>query len=207
MYGPIGVGILNSKYKWLEAFEPFIGGGGMIDNVSKEDINYAKGAWKFEAGTMPTAEIIALNESINFINSIGKQEIIKHENQLTKKALKDLKNIKEVSVVGDTKTRGGVFSFNLKDIHSNDVSIIFVANVLEKRSKVRNFFEKSKSTICVAFYEDNIQTLCLIAQKFLRERKINIMANHLRYLLFISVNISPRPFLVINPILELISCR
>ena len=125
MYGPTGVGILNIKYKWLEAFEPFIGGGGMIDNVSKEDINYAKGAWKFEAGTMPTAEIIALNESINFINSIGKQEIIKHENQLTKKALKDLKNIKEVSVVGDRKTRGGVFSFNLKDIHSHDVSTIF----------------------------------------------------------------------------------
>ena len=125
MYGPTGVGILNIKYKWLEAFEPFIGGGGMIDNVSKEDINYAKGAWKFEAGTMPTAEIIALNESINFINSIGKQEIIKHENQLTKKALKDLKNIKEVSVVGDPITRGGVFSFNLKDIHSHDVSTIF----------------------------------------------------------------------------------
>ena len=125
MYGPTGVGILNIKYKWLEAFEPFIGGGGMIDNVSKEDINYAKGAWKFEAGTMPTAEIIALNESINFINSIGKQEIIKHENQLTKKALKDLKNIKEVSVVGDPNTRGGVFAFNLKDIHSHDVSTIF----------------------------------------------------------------------------------
>ena len=125
MYGPTGVGILNIKYKWLEAFEPFIGGGGMIDNVSKENINYAKGAWKFEAGTMPTAEIIALNESINFINSIGKQEIIKHENQLTKKALKDLKNIKEVSVVGDPNTRGGVFSFNLKDIHSHDVSTIF----------------------------------------------------------------------------------
>ena len=125
MYGPTGVGILNIKYKWLEAFEPFIGGGGMIDNVSKEDINYAKGAWKFEAGTMPTAEIIALNESINFINSIGKQEIIKHEDQLTKKALKDLKNIKEVSVVGDPNTRGGVFSFNLKDIHSHDVSTIF----------------------------------------------------------------------------------
>ena len=55
-----------------------------------------------------------------------------------------------------------------------DVSIIFVANLLEKRSKVRNFFEKSKDTICVALYEDNIQTLSLIAQKFLRERKINI---------------------------------
>ena len=70
----------------------------------------------------------------------------------------------------------------LIDKNIEDVSIIFVANVLEKRSKVRNFFEKSKSTICVAFYEDNIQTLCLIAQKFLRERKINISQQDLNIL-------------------------
>ena len=69
-------------------------------------------------------------------------------------------------------------------IHQNieDVSIIFVANVLEKRSKLRNFFEKSKSTICVALYEDNIQTLSSIAQKFLRERKINISQQDLNIL-------------------------
>ena len=63
-----------------------------------------------------------------------------------------------------------------------DVSIIFVANVLEKRSKVRNFFEKSKSAICVALYEDNFQTLSLIAQKFLREKKINISQQHINIL-------------------------
>ena len=63
-----------------------------------------------------------------------------------------------------------------------DVSLIFVANILEKRSKLRNFFEKSKSTICVALYEDNIQTLSSIAQKFLRERKINISQQDLNIL-------------------------
>lgn len=62
MYGPTGVGLLALKYKWLESFEPFLGGGGMIDYVSKKDIAYAKGVWKMEAGTMPTAEVIALNE-------------------------------------------------------------------------------------------------------------------------------------------------
>ena len=59
------VGLLYIKYKWLEEFEPFIGGGGMIDFVSKNDVSYAKGVWKFEAGTMPTAEVVALKESIN----------------------------------------------------------------------------------------------------------------------------------------------
>ena len=60
MYGPTGLGLLYIKYKWLEEFEPFIGGGGMIDFVSKDDVSYAKGVWKFEAGTMPTAEVVAL---------------------------------------------------------------------------------------------------------------------------------------------------
>ena len=64
----------------------------------------------------------------------------------------------------------------------DDVSIIFVASVLEKRSKIRNFFEKSDNTICVAFYEDNIQTLSSIAQKFLREKKINISQQDLNIL-------------------------
>ena len=74
------------------------------------------------------------------------------------------------------RTSDKLFKFIEELINKNidDVSIIFVANLLEKRSKVRNFFEKSKDTICVALYEDNIQTLSLIAQKFLRERKINI---------------------------------
>ena len=63
-----------------------------------------------------------------------------------------------------------------------DVSIIFIANALEKRSKLRNFFEKSDNTICVAFYEDNIQTLSSIAQKILREKKINISQQDLNTL-------------------------
>jgi len=82
------------------------------------------------------------------------------------------------------RTSDKLFKLIEELVHKNidDVSIIFVANVLEKRSKVRNFFEKSKSTICVAFYEDNIQTLSLIAQKFIRERKINISQQDLNIL-------------------------
>ena len=82
------------------------------------------------------------------------------------------------------RTSDKLFKLIEELVHKNidDVSIIFVANVLEKRSKVRNFFEKSKSTICVAFYEDNIQTLSLIAQNFIRERKINISQQDLNIL-------------------------
>jgi len=70
----------------------------------------------------------------------------------------------------------------LFDKKIEDISIIFIADVLEKRSKIRNFFEKSKEVICIPLYEDNIQTLSSIAQKFLREKKINISQQDLNIL-------------------------
>jgi cysteine desulfurase/selenocysteine lyase len=125
MYGPTGIGLLYVKYKWLEAFDPFIGGGGMIDFVSKDDIAYAKGVWKFEAGTMPTAEVIALKESINFINKIGKETISNYEDGLKDHAMETLRKNNAVEFVGQPKNQGSVFSFNIKNIHSHDVSTIF----------------------------------------------------------------------------------
>jgi cysteine desulfurase/selenocysteine lyase len=125
MYGPTGIGGLIIKYKWLEAFDPFLGGGGMIEFVSKEDVGYAKGVWKFEAGTMPTAEVISLNESIHFINKIGKKNIIKHEEDLKNFAIDELKKNNSIKFVALPDDQGSVFSFNIQDIHSHDVSTIF----------------------------------------------------------------------------------
>ena len=70
----------------------------------------------------------------------------------------------------------------LIDRNIQDISMIFISSLLDKKSKIRNFFEKSKNTTCIAFYEDNIQTLSLVAQKFLRERKINISQQDLNIL-------------------------
>ena len=113
MYGPTGLGLLYIKYKWLEEFEPFIGGGGMIDFVSKDDISYAKGVWKFEAGTMPTAEVVALKESIKFINDIGKDKITEYEDNLKDYAIETLRKNNAVQFVGSPKEQGSVFSFPL----------------------------------------------------------------------------------------------
>ena len=124
MYGPTGVGLLSIKYKWLESFDPFIGGGGMIDYVSKKDIAYARGVWKMEAGTMPTAEIIALNDSVNFINNLTKKEIFTHEEKLTQIAIDKLRLNNSVKIIALPKNQGGVFSFNIDKIHSHDVSTI-----------------------------------------------------------------------------------
>jgi cysteine desulfurase/selenocysteine lyase len=126
MYGPTGIGLLYVKYKWLEAFDPFIGGGGMIDFVSKDDIAYAKGVWKFEAGTMPTAQVIALKESINFINKIGKEKISNYEDGLKDHAMETLRKNNAVEFVGQPKNQGSVFSFNIKNIHSHMMFQLFL---------------------------------------------------------------------------------
>jgi len=169
MYGPTGVGLLAIKYKWLEVFEPFIGGGGMIDYVSKKDIAYARGVWKMEAGTMPIAEVIALNESVNFINKIGKENIIKHEIALTQIALEKLRSNNAVKIIASPKNQGGVFSFNIDQIHSHDVSTILDQEGIAVRGghhccQVLHEVLKINSSVRVSFgvynNEEDIDVLC-----------------------------------------------
>ena len=66
------------KKKWLDKLPPYIGGGGMINEVKKDEISYAALPEKYEAGTMPTAEVVAFNESIKFIQQIGIKNIMNH---------------------------------------------------------------------------------------------------------------------------------
>ena len=124
VYGPTGVGILYAKKKWLENLPPYIGGGGMINEVKKNKITYAALPEKYEAGTMPTAEVIAFNESIKFMQSIGIQNIVKHEKELTNYALEKLKKINSINIIGNPKKKAGVISFTIKGIHPHDISTI-----------------------------------------------------------------------------------
>jgi len=124
VYGPTGVGILYGKKKWLEKLPPYIGGGGMINEVNKDKITYASVPEKYEAGTMPTAEVIAFNESIKFMESIGIQNIIKHEKELTNYALEKFRKINSVKIIGNPKNKAGVISFVIKGIHPHDISTI-----------------------------------------------------------------------------------
>jgi cysteine desulfurase/selenocysteine lyase len=124
VYGPTGVGILYAKKKWLEKLPPYIGGGGMISEVKKDKITYASVPEKYEAGTMPTAEVVAFNESIKFMQSIGIENIMKHEKEITDYALEKLKTINSVNIIGNPKNKAGVISFTLKGIHPHDISTI-----------------------------------------------------------------------------------
>ena len=124
VYGPTGVGILYAKKKWLEKLPPYIGGGGMISEVKKDKITYAPVPEKYEAGTMPTAEVVAFNESIKFMQSIGIENIMKHEKEITDYALEKLKTINSVNIIGNPKNKTGVISFTIKGIHPHDISTI-----------------------------------------------------------------------------------
>jgi len=124
VYGPTGVGILYAKKKWLEQLPPYIGGGGMINEVKKDRISYAQLPEKYEAGTMATAEVVAFNESIKFMDAIGIEKLVNHERELTNYALEKLNTINSVNVIGNPKNKAGVISFTIKGVHPHDIATI-----------------------------------------------------------------------------------
>ena len=81
MYGPNGLGILYMKKKWVDDLPPYQGGGGMINEVKKYSITFADAHTKFEAGTMQTAEVVAMSEAIKFVKTIGLDRISDYENK------------------------------------------------------------------------------------------------------------------------------
>ena len=124
MYGPTGLGILYAKKKWLEELPPYQGGGGMIDQVKKNDISYGDLPNKYEAGTMATAQVIAFDESIKFLNKIGIENIIKHEKELIDYGQEVLRKNNSVKLVGKPKNKGAVLSFTIEGIHPHDIATI-----------------------------------------------------------------------------------
>ena len=124
MYGPTGIGVLYAKKKWLEDLPPYQGGGGMIGDVKKQGITYGELPNKYEAGTMATAQVIAFNESIKFIEQIGIDNIQKHEKELMDYGLEKLRKNNSVNIIGNPKERGGVISFTIKGIHPHDIATI-----------------------------------------------------------------------------------
>ena len=124
MYGPTGLGILYAKKKWLEELPPYQGGGGMIKEVKKDRISYGDLPNKYEAGTMATAQVIAFDESIKFLNKIGMEKIIKHEKELIEYGQEILRKNNSVKLIGNPKTKGSVLSFTIDGIHPHDIATI-----------------------------------------------------------------------------------
>jgi len=124
MYGPTGLGILYAKKKWLEELPPYQGGGGMIKEVKKDGISYGDLPNKYEAGTMATAQVIAFDQSIKFLEKIGINNIIKHESELMEYGKEILRKNNSVKLVGNPKNKGAVLSFTIEGVHPHDIATI-----------------------------------------------------------------------------------
>ena len=124
MYGPTGIGVLYAKKKWLDDLPPYQGGGGMINEVKKTGISYGELPNKYEAGTMATAQVIAFNESIKFMEKVGIENIEKHEKELLEYGLDILRKNNSIKIVGNPKNKGGVISFTIEGVHPHDIATI-----------------------------------------------------------------------------------
>ena len=124
MYGPTGVGVLYAKKKWLDVLPPYQGGGGMIEEVKKDNITFPGSPTKFEAGTLQTAEVVGFSESIKFINDIGIKNIMEHEKEILEYGLEEIRKNNSVNIIGNPKNRGSIISFTIKGIHPHDIATI-----------------------------------------------------------------------------------
>jgi len=121
LYGPSGTGVLYGKQALLEAMSPYQGGGDMIRQVTFEKTTYAGLPQKFEAGTPAIAEIIGLGAAIDYVATIGMDNIAAHEAELLAYATEQARQIEGLTIIGQAEHKGGILSFTLDHIHPHDI--------------------------------------------------------------------------------------
>lgn len=124
MYAPTGIGILYGKERWLNAIPPYQGGGEMIKTVTFEKTTYNDLPFKFEAGTPDITEVIGLGAAIDYINSIGLQQMRAREHHLFAYAHDVLRNIDGLRFIGEAKNKTASISFLIGNLHPFDVGEI-----------------------------------------------------------------------------------
>ncbi|MCD6482822.1 MAG: cysteine desulfurase [Candidatus Aenigmarchaeota archaeon] len=123
MLGPSGIGVLYAKEEHLREAEPFLLGGGMISDVFIDSFEEAEIPWKFEAGTPFIEGAIGLRAAVEYLTSIGMDEVEKREKELIRIMIDGLEEL-GIEYYGpkDLKKRGGLVSFNIKDLNAHDVA-------------------------------------------------------------------------------------
>ncbi len=125
MLGPTGIGVLYGKRALLEEMPPFMGGGDMIHKVGLHSSTWNDLPWKFEAGTPAIAETIGFGVAVDYLQSLGMEQVARHEQEMTIYAMEQLQTIPEITIYGpEASKRGGVISFSLGDIHPHDLATI-----------------------------------------------------------------------------------
>ena len=123
MLAPTGIGVLYVKPEILESMEPFLFGGDMVSQVWDDTATWNDLPWKFEAGTPNIADLIGLGAAIDYLESLGMDQVREHEMALTGYALEQFDRLNDIKVFGpkDLSKRGGVISFHSDDVHPHDM--------------------------------------------------------------------------------------
>lgn len=124
IYGPTGIGVLYGKEKWLTELPPYQGGGDMVDKVTFEKTTYNELPFKFEAGTMNFPGAIGLGTALDYVLSIGRENIEMREQDLLAYTTEKLSGIKGLKIFGNARKKISTISFLLKDIHQYDTGMI-----------------------------------------------------------------------------------
>ncbi len=126
MCGPTGIGGLWGRRELLESMQPWMGGGDMIDRVELETSTWAKLPNKFEAGTPNIEGAVGMRAAVDFLESVGREAILRHEQELAAYAVERLAVLPEIRIFGpeDAEERSGVVSFTLGDVHPHDLATI-----------------------------------------------------------------------------------
>ncbi|HEY7468971.1 MAG TPA: SufS family cysteine desulfurase [Acidimicrobiia bacterium] len=126
MLGPTGIGVLWGSMDALEETEPFEGGGEMISDVTLFEATWADIPHRFEAGTPPIIEAVGLHAAIDYLDSIGMEQVLQHDRELTEIALNRLGDVPGIHIQGppDLEDRGGVVSMSMDGVHAHDLATI-----------------------------------------------------------------------------------
>ena len=125
LYGPSGSGAIYIKRERLNEMQPFMGGGDMIKEVQKDFVSYNVSPHKFEAGTPSIVEAIGLGVAIDYLTSIGMQNIYAHEVNLKNYAEEKLSKLEWLDIQGNAQNKGAIFSFTMDgNAHAHDISTI-----------------------------------------------------------------------------------
>jgi cysteine desulfurase/selenocysteine lyase len=124
IYGPTGIGVLYGKQSLLDSMPPYQGGGDMIRSVTFEKTLYNDPPYKFEAGTPDVAGAIGLGAAIEYLESLGMENISSHERELLDYGTSALEMMKELRIIGTAKEKAGVISFVMEGVHPHDIGTI-----------------------------------------------------------------------------------
>ena len=157
MCGPTGIGCLIGKYDILDMMDPFIvGGGNNVTFNTNQNVEYLNPPTKFEAGTLHLAGILGFKAAVEFIESIGIENIHKHDQELFDYAIEKLEQLDNV-IIYNKEARGGVITFNVKDVFAQDEATLLNSKGIAVRSgqhcaKILNGFLKTPATCRMSTY-------------------------------------------------------